>query len=184
MNRRDFLKLVSSGAAGASVLGLDDLLADADGRKDLPMRNFRALVLKRGDDLLRLDLGKQRDYVAACYLLRDVRARKMANVHPWLLHTASLLQTLVAQAHGFEPLIINSGYRTPDTNTIVGGAPHSYHMTNELGYFHAMDVRMHGVSVETLSRYALAIQQGGVGKYHNKGFVHIDVGPPRVWVDV
>ncbi len=184
MDRREFLRLFSACVAGASTLGFGDTFADADGRKDLPMRNFRALVLKRGDDLLRLDLGTQRDYAAACYLLRDVRARKMAHAHPWLLHTASLLQTLVAQAHGFEPLIINSGYRTRHTNTLVGGAGHSYHMANERGYFHAMDVRMHGVPVETLSRYALAIQQGGVGKYHNKGFVHIDVGPPRVWVDV
>lgn len=120
MDRREFLRLFSACVAGASTLGFGDTFADADGRKDLPMRNFRALVLKRGDDLLRLDLGTQRDYAAACYLLRDVRARKMAHAHPWLLHTASLLQTLVAQAHGFEPLIINSGYRTRHTNTLVG----------------------------------------------------------------
>jgi len=184
MLRRDFLRLIT-----ASMLAVtDDVFAGSahnlGGRKSLPMTKFRYLELKRDDNVFRLDVSAQRDYAVACYLLRDVRANKSSFVHPWLLHTASLLQMMTAKTNTHSPLIITSGFRTQNTNTIVGGAKHSYHMANERGFFHAMDVHMKGVPIETLFDHAMTIHQGGVGVYNNKGFVHVDVGPPRVWTDI
>lgn len=183
MTRRGFLKLLSAGIASLALS--DESLASATkNRRALPMAQFRLLTLHRDKHTYALDIGSSRGYLVACYLLRDARENKAARVHPWLLHTASLIQALAARSHAHEPLIITSGYRTARTNEIVGGAKHSYHMTNERGIFHAMDFHMKSVSVDTLSRYALDVQQGGVGVYNNKGFVHIDVGLPRAWSDV
>lgn len=177
------MKLLSVGMLAIT----DDLFAAPiggayGGRKPLPMTRFRSLVLKREDSVLQLDISQLRDYAAACYLLRDVLAKQPAKVHPWLLHTAAMLQAMAAKSHAHEPLIVTSGFRTQKTNKLVGGAKHSYHMSNANGFFHAMDFHMRHVPVKTLSTYARAIQQGGVGTY--KTFVHIDVGPPRTWVDV
>lgn len=179
MQRRDFLKIL---VAGAAVIA-DEAVSETT-RRALPMAKFRALYLKRGGDSLLLDVGTARDYAAACYLLRDTLANMSAKVHPWLLHTASLLQTVAAKSGKHEPLIITSGFRTLHTNTLAGGAKKSYHMANPRGFFHAMDVHMQHTSIDVLAKYALAIGQGGVGEYDKKGFVHIDVGPPRTWGDI
>jgi uncharacterized protein YcbK (DUF882 family) len=184
MLRRDFLKLMASSIALTVPLIGEEAVAGQKQRKALPMTQFRALTLTRNRDTLRLDIGQAEGYWAACHLLRDVLANQPAKAHPWLLHTAALIQALVARSHGLESLIITSGYRALKTNTQSGGAKHSFHMSNERGYFHAMDFHMKGVEVDTLARYALLVQQGGVGFYKNKNFVHIDVGPPRAWADV
>ena len=71
---------------------------------------------------------------------------------------------------------INSGYRTPQYNTKVGGAAQSQHC-----YGTAADITVKGVGVETVAAYARKLMPdwGGVGIYKSQGFTHIDVRETR-----
>lgn len=190
MERRDFLKLLSASmllvpdAALSNQRHHRDFKSLGSNRRELPMQRFNALLLERQGTKLHMDISKPRDYFAACYLLRDVLANQPARAHPLLLHTAALLQAMVAKSHSHEPLIVTSGYRTQATNKKVGGAAHSYHMKDQFNFFKAMDFHMKNTPISVLANYALTVRQGGVGIYKNKDFLHIDVGDPRIWVDV
>lgn len=73
--------------------------------------------------------------------------------------------------HFNEPVIINSGYRTPTWNTKVGGAKNSYHVKGM-----AADIVVKNHDSKEVAEYAskvLGESGGGVIKYSN--FVHIDV---------
>ena len=75
---------------------------------------------------------------------------------------------------------INSGYRTPQYNTKVGGVDQSQHC-----YGTAADITVKGVDVETVAAYARKIMPdwGGVGLYKAQGFTHIDIREERSdWV--
>lgn len=67
---------------------------------------------------------------------------------------------------------INSGYRTPQYNTEVGGVAHSQHC-----YGMAADISVSGQKPETVAAFARQLMPdwGGVGIYAKKGFTHIDV---------
>lgn len=88
-------------------------------------------------------------------------------------------------AHEFEairamvgrPLVVLSGYRTPDWNRHVGGVPQSQHVQGR-----ALDLRCPGKTVEWLEnrvRLRIAVPAGslirGLGMYPT--FVHVDVRP-------
>ena len=75
------------------------------------------------------------------------------------------------------PVVITSAYRTAAHNKAVGGAAYSQHL-----YGRAADIRVAGVSVETLAAYAekLLPDTGGIGRYPVRsgrptGWVHVDV---------
>jgi uncharacterized protein YcbK (DUF882 family) len=72
--------------------------------------------------------------------------------------------------HFNSPVIINSGYRTPEWNTKVGGAKNSYHMKGM-----AADIVVKGVSTDKIAKFASECMKdhGGVIRYTN--FVHVDV---------
>ena len=67
---------------------------------------------------------------------------------------------------------INSGYRTPQYNTKVGGVAHSQHC-----YGTAADIVVRGKTPAAVAAYARQLMPdwGGVGIYAKKGFTHIDV---------
>ena len=68
------------------------------------------------------------------------------------------------------PVIINSGYRTPEWNKKVGGAKCSYHMKGM-----AADIVVKGHTPKEVAKIANEIMKdyGGVIRYSN--FVHVDV---------
>ncbi len=73
------------------------------------------------------------------------------------------------------PIVITSGYRSPEHNRAVGGAARSRHVSGE-----AADIVAPGVSLNKV--YELAKKyfgDGGIGIYD--GHVHVDVGPQRRW---
>ena len=72
--------------------------------------------------------------------------------------------------HFSKPVIINSGYRTPNWNSAVGGSGNSYHCKGM-----AADIRIKGVSTGLIAKYADELMEnyGGVIRYSN--FVHVDV---------
>lgn len=71
--------------------------------------------------------------------------------------------------HFNKPVIINSGYRTPEWNAKVGGAKNSYHMKGM-----AADIVVKGVNPKQVAEYASVIMQNG-GVIGYKNFTHIDV---------
>jgi uncharacterized protein YcbK (DUF882 family) len=73
--------------------------------------------------------------------------------------------------HWGKPLIINSGYRSKEYNTKIGGAVDSYHMLGR-----AFDVRETSQEFIELAKY---YSFHGIGVYST--FTHIDTGPPRTW---
>jgi uncharacterized protein YcbK (DUF882 family) len=75
------------------------------------------------------------------------------------------------------PLMIHSGYRTPQTNAQTEGAARlSFHMWGKAVDFHAP-----GVGLSDLAGICEACPiSGGVG-YYPEGWVHMDTGPKRLW---
>lgn len=80
-----------------------------------------------------------------------------------------------------KPVEIISAYRSPKTNAALaarspGVAKRSFHLQGR-----AIDIRVPGISSDTVSRAAASLQLGGVGLYSQSDFVHVDNGPWRRW---
>lgn len=96
-------------------------------------------------------------------LIVDVHALKMLD----------RLRALVGR-----PLYITSGYRSPWYNRKVGGAEKSFHMRGM-----AFDIAYNAPKGELVELVDTAIRNDlftGFGFY--SGFVHMDIGPERMWV--
>ena len=75
-------------------------------------------------------------------------------------------------AMGPEPIIVLSGYRCPEHNAEIGGAPHSEHMEGI-----AADIKIQGLTLQRQYDRAMQVPefaQGGIGVYDGK-FLHVDV---------
>lgn len=77
-----------------------------------------------------------------------------------------------------EPLIVNSGYRTPTYNKEVGGAKNSQHLKAKAGDITAKSYtpKQLAAVVERLIK-AKRMKQGGIGLY--PGFLHYDTRGTR-----
>ena len=75
-----------------------------------------------------------------------------------------------------KPMIVLSGYRSPEHNRRVGGARASKHMEGT-----AFDISM--ANHDPVAFEAAARKTGflGFGFYPRSGFMHIDLGPARTW---
>ena len=112
------------------------------------------------------------------HFMRDWRNNKVINID---MRTMDIM----AAAHNLmdvsEPYMLLSGYRSPETNNMLrsksrGVAKNSLHIKGQ-----AADLRLGSRSVSQIARAALACHAGGVGRYSNSNFVHIDCGPVRSW---
>ena len=114
-------------------------------------------------------------YSLLCYLLRDVRADRVTRVDVKLIHLLFGMQAWMRAVGIRQPLRVNSGYRTPETNADTeGAAVHSMHLAGQ-----AADVAVEGIPSAVLAKLALRFNAGGVGVYPT--FVHVDTGPVRTW---
>jgi uncharacterized protein YcbK (DUF882 family) len=75
-----------------------------------------------------------------------------------------------------KPIHILSGYRCPAHNSEVGGVSNSYH-TKDM----AADIYVDGMTVDQLADRAIFVGFGGVGRYYDQDFVHVDIGPTADW---
>lgn len=69
-----------------------------------------------------------------------------------------------------KPVIITSGYRTPEWNAKCGGAKYSYHMRGM-----AADIRVDGMSAKELANKLNAIVPDECGIIVYRSWVHFDV---------
>ena len=69
-----------------------------------------------------------------------------------------------------KPVIITSGYRTPEWNKKCGGAKYSYHMRGM-----AADIRVDGMSPKEVAKKLDEIVPDGCGIIVYKTWVHFDV---------
>lgn len=73
-----------------------------------------------------------------------------------------------------KPVIITSGYRTPEWNKKCGGAKYSYHMRGM-----AADIRVDGMSAKELAKELDKIADNGCGIIVYNNWVHFDVRPGK-----
>jgi uncharacterized protein YcbK (DUF882 family) len=111
-------------------------------------------------------------------LLRDRMTGESSKMFPRLFDLAFMLK----QAFKIErPIGVVSGFRSRSTNEMLrqsgdGVSRNSLHM---LGL--AMDIRVEGVPSERLFTAVAALGIGGAGFYRETDFVHLDLGPVRIW---
>jgi uncharacterized protein YcbK (DUF882 family) len=119
-------------------------------------------------------------YYRLCATLRDAHvAPSLGDVYI----SISLIELLWAVQQALlsqgvrEPIVVHSGYRTPETNARTeGAASNSLHM-----YGRAVDFHVPGVDISDLSELCWSCPgSGGVGSYSG-GWVHLDTGPHRFW---
>jgi len=116
-------------------------------------------------------------YVQICNLLRDVQAGATVQFDLVTLDIARGVYGWLRASGIDKPLIINSGYRTVHTNAHEGGVRNSFHTKAQ-----ALDLRIDGVSSESIGRFGQYLAGGGVGFYPSKGFTHLDRGRVRTWM--
>ncbi len=114
------------------------------------------------------------------YILRDWRRNEPTKMNPRLF---DLVWQVYRQAGASGYINVVSGYRSPETNSMLrkrskGVAKESQHMRGT-----AMDFYIPGVPLKTLREVGMKMQAGGVGYYPNSGspFVHMDVASVRAW---
>jgi hypothetical protein len=88
-----------------------------------------------------------------------------------------------ARHFGARRINIVSGFRAPKYNLMLRKKGRRVSKDSEHTRGHAVDFWLPGVSTEQLYEWAMANQIGGVGKYISDGFVHVDVGRKRTWID-
>lgn len=71
-----------------------------------------------------------------------------------------------------KPVTVTSGYRTPEHNSAVGGAAHSYHIQGL-----AADVVIRGMTSAQIAEIAKRVGFTGIGIYPTRGHCHVDVRP-------
>lgn len=116
------------------------------------------------------------------FSLEEFRSKDGADFPEWVLpNIRELAQNLqVLRDNVQAPIVINSGYRSPQHNKRVGGSPRSQHMQGR-----AADIVVRGFSpsrvadiIEDLIELGL-MKNGGLGRYDT--FTHYDIGPVRRW---
>jgi uncharacterized protein YcbK (DUF882 family) len=115
------------------------------------------------------------------HIMRDFRVNEVKPIDPRVF---DLLHELGGTLETDQPFHIISGYRSPETNTLLrerggastGVASHSLHMVGQ-----AIDIRVPGVKLPQLRDAAKSLKIGGVGFYPDLNFVHVDVGRVRYW---
>ena len=99
------------------------------------------------------------------------RGTGQLKLHPEALDKLQALRDRLGK-----PLIVRSAYRSPEHNRNIGGAPRSKHMDGT-----AFDIAMSNHDPVAFEAAARAVGFLGFGFYPRSGFIHLDLGPARVW---
>ncbi len=108
---------------------------------------------------------------------------RLNTLPPWDMRFAIAAQARMVSAlrsYFAAPLTVLSWYRSPAYNRAIKGSPNSYHLSG-------IATDLTGAELDVLCLVAKKMQKagliGGLGIYGNRGFIHIDAGPSRVWGD-
>ncbi len=181
LTRRHFLRL-SGMTVLASMVVFNRPLAAAVLTKSDTDRGLRLHNIHTGENLDCIywsqGIYNPRSLSAIDRLLRDHRTGDIHPIDPALLDLMSRIADHLKVAPVFH---VVSGFRSKRTNQALRNqgrkvAGKSFHILGK-----AVDIRMPEVDVVQLHKAALALQQGGVGLYRGRDFVHIDTGPVRQW---
>lgn len=117
--------------------------------------------------------------------VRRLQARNRAEARPYMEPLRALAQLLeqVRVILGDKPIIVSSGFRCPELNTVIGGASSSQHLRGE-----AADIRVSGMDLRqafnklrrSKLRFGQLIAEDGNGD-GEIDWLHISLGPP--WRD-
>jgi len=112
------------------------------------------------------------------HFMRDWRNNKAIGID---LRTIDIMTAAHNLMDVSEPYMLLSGYRSPETNSMLrsksrGVAKNSLHLKGQ-----AADLRLASRSVSQMARAAISCHAGGVGRYSGSNFVHMDCGPVRSW---
>ena len=108
------------------------------------------------------------DQLTQHFKAEEFRCKDGTKEFLWAFELLEVLETI--RNHFNEPIIINSGYRTPTWNTKVGGAKNSYHMKGM-----AADIRVKNVSPKEVAKFASEYMKNHGGVICYTSFVHVDV---------
>lgn len=179
MSRRGFLK-AAAGIAGAAMCG--PLWANAQTefwqKRELWLYRYATKEQIRATYFADGQLVPE-EFNRLCWFMRDSHVNKMVAMDQVLLDVLNGIQGFYRLNGWNYPIVLNSGYRSPETNNKLlseGAAKNSMHL-----YGKAADIYMPGAPVRDVARLGLHFKQGGVGFYERKGFVHIDTGNLRTW---
>jgi uncharacterized protein YcbK (DUF882 family) len=117
-------------------------------------------------------------YRAINRIFRDLQAGVERPISLQLLNLNYVIQCAVAQRWSPRPMVLLSGFRTPQTNRLVGGVEPSIHFSGQ-----ADDYIYPGLSFEDNLKLARLFQVGGLGVYPDRGSLHKDLGRSRTWIE-
>lgn len=117
-------------------------------------------------------------YRAINRIYRDLHANIERAISVQLLNLNYVIQCAVAQRWSPRPMVLLSGFRTPQTNRQVGGVEPSVHFAGE-----ADDYIYTGLSFGDNLMLARMFQVGGLGVYPDRGSLHKDLGRSRTWIE-
>ena len=117
-------------------------------------------------------------YHEICHLLKDQRANMAYAMDLRLLDLLCAMQAWVRHYGYHDPIQVNSGYRTAQSNSrLEGAAKNSMHIQGK-----AADIVFPGLPTSYVGKLASHYAGGGVGFYYSSGFIHVDTGRRRSWV--
>jgi len=179
MSRRDFL--AAGAAVAAACLFPHETFAGV--LKDFSVERSLRFYNTHTDEKITAVYWSQGTLVPQAlvdinHILRDHRTGEKKEIDAYLLDLLFALQQKLESAGPFH---IISGYRSPETNSLLrmmsrGIAKNSLHTEGK-----AIDIRLPGYELMTVQHAARDLQMGGVGYYPLSDFVHVDVGNVRYW---
>lgn len=125
-------------------------------------------------DALELRVSLMGDYkLSRNFRLSEMQSKDGSDlvlIHP------GLLVLLQKTRDKFGPIRINSGYRSPLHNSIVGGSENSFHIYGMACDIVPLDADLSFSRVRSFVR-----ENGGGAAVIYDSFIHVDVGPRRDW---
>ncbi len=180
LSRRSLL--IGAGAAGAAIMTAG-VAGAASPRRHNGVRSLAFDNTWTGEKV-RVTYYENGRYIedamhALDRMMRDHLNNTVVEMDPRLY---DLLADLHALMDSSQPFQLISGYRSPETNTMLANksravARNSFHLR---GW--AADVRLQGRDLRQLAMGAISLKRGGVGMYSRRSnFIHVDSGPIRKW---